>query len=386
MLAITLGTPASGSTWVFNVVRALFAIARPAAMSLAAGDAADILNNIPIGTEDAIVKAHYLDRAMLTLASLFDAKIIVTTRDPRDSVVSQRERFGASLNDAMADLTRSFSSIAMLDPSVAALTLRYEDRFMDTGDTIADIAHFLSVSVSRLEIDRILKELRPERVTRKIDRWLPSAKTRNRDYDSESHWHAGHVGDGESGKWQQRLEPDAQGAVMGALRPHMSGDWREGIVEWSSKLFHRDERCSGIELECEGEERGLIWGPYLHLPAGRWRVTPRIESCSPSQPISIRVDTFIPVAGREVIALRVVNLPVSSEERMIMEFDHYNHLEPVEIRIASIADGRRGRIMFSGVELRWLGKSERLDFLRAAPVNPAAMAFAKAAPLTVEKK
>ena len=60
MLVITLGTVASGSTWVFNAVRALLTETNPDAVSLSARDAVDLLRNVPLGCRDVVVKSHSL--------------------------------------------------------------------------------------------------------------------------------------------------------------------------------------------------------------------------------------------------------------------------------------------------------------------------------------
>lgn len=371
MLVITLGTIASGSTWAFNVVRALFAQSRPNAVSLSAGDASDLFNNVPAGSHDVIVKAHYLDRWLLTLASLFEAKIVVTTRDPRDSLVSQRERFGATLQEAIRDLSRSSATLAMIDGSLPLLNLRYEDRFMDDVTTVERIASFLELPVGKAERDLIFDENRPEAVARKVDRWLSLGKLKALGFDETSHWHEGHVGDGECGKWRQRLAPDDQEAVIGALGSDLSHFEPPKSIFWSPKLFTYFDERSGADtetFECRGEEQPFFWGPYQHLPAGRWRIAPRIELEGQDCPITVRIDTFIPVPGRDVIALRIINLPAASPERLVMEFDHHDHLEPLELRLSAIADGRCGRIRFRGADLSWLGPSERAATLAARPV------------------
>jgi len=364
MLAITLGTIASGSTWVFNVVRSLFAHARPDAVSLSAAEATSLLAQVPPGCRNILLKAHYTDSQLLTLAALFPAKTIVTTRDPRDSFVSQRERFGASLNEAISDLTRTSATFAMLHENAPTMLLRYEDGFTDDPRTIEKIASFLEFEIGAAEMRRIFDQYRPEKVARSVDRSHAAGRLRTTGFDQATHWHQGHVGDRQSGKWRQRLQPEDQEAVMGAIGSDLHDLSPAKSVYWSPKLFtYFDGRAGSPEeiIECMGEECALIWGPYQYLPAGRWQITPKISLETSATPVSIRVDTFIPVEGREILALRTVNIPNSSPDRLVMEFDHHNHLEPVELRISSIADGRRALIKFSGAELERLGPSERVE-------------------------
>lgn len=370
MLVITLGTIASGSTWLFNVVRALMAEAHPEALSLSAGDAGDLLNNVPPGTHDLVLKAHSLDDGILTMASLFDAKIIVTTRDPRDSFVSHRERFGASLHEAAADLTRASATLQRLPADAQILRLRYEDRFMDDPATIPAVSQFLGLPCSEALARHIFDRLRPEALTRKIDSWRPFGRFRQSGFEQATHWHPGHIGDGESGKWQRCLEPDEHEALLSALGSDLSRTDCPATIEWSPKLFtYYDERSatSSERLDCDGSARALVWGPYMHLPVGRWQVRPRVALKSLDQPVSLRIDIYLPSSPREQVALRVVNLP-TADERLTMEFDHFNHLEAVEMRISSLAERRCSQCEFKGAELTWLGPSERADVFNSRPV------------------
>ena len=379
MFVIALGTQGSGSTWCFNVIRDLLAKDRPDSVSLFAAEAVTLLRNVPPGTRNVVVKAHHLDAEMLTLAVLFQAKIVITTRDPRDSLVSLRERFGFGLHDSIRDLTRSAATLFMLETQLTSadaynMTLRliYEERFMDRSSTIAEIASFLNISIDPENLEEIFERLTVDKIERKIDRLKSIGKMDDLGYDDESHLHPFHVGDGESGKWEQRLSTDDQQAVMGAVGGDLLQSFPASSVEWSAKLFHYYDLRSGTAhefLECDGEGQRLIWGPYLHLRTGRWQVTPRLQIEDSGHPITIRVEIFIPVPERDILALRVLNLPASTPERLVMEFDHHDHLEPLELRVSSISDHRTGRVAFSGADLKWLGPSERQHQLAARPVG-----------------
>lgn len=371
MLIITLGTIASGSTWVFNVVRQLMAENFSDAVSLSTAEASNLLKNVPCGCRNVLVKSHHVDVAMLSLASLFECRTIATTRDPRDSLVSQRERFGATLREAVTDLSRSAATLAMLNKGGPVLHLRYEDRFTDDPDTVIRIARFLGLKADARTCQSVFDQLRPERVTRAIDRLWSRGKLKAHGFDEASHWHPGHVGDRQIGKWQQRLPPDDQEAVIGAVGGDLADLAPPVAVRWSPKLFqYYDGRTPSARevLECAGEERMLVWGPYQHLAPGRWQIKPDFKLVDLDNPVTIRFDVFIPIDGRETLGLRMVHLPVSSPERMTIEFDHHNHLEPLELRISSIRDARCAQIEFAGATLEWLGPSEHPERVTARPL------------------
>lgn len=94
MLVFTIGTVSSASTWTFNVVRCLLAADRPNVISIYIEHAADLLSNVPERVRDIVVKAHYADYPMLKLLELADARVVLTYRDPKDSIASQIERTG----------------------------------------------------------------------------------------------------------------------------------------------------------------------------------------------------------------------------------------------------------------------------------------------------
>jgi hypothetical protein len=268
------------------------------------------------------------------------------------------------------DLGRSSATLAMIDKTIPLLALRYENRFMDRDETVAEIARFLEIPLSESERSAIYKTHLPENVSRRIDRWLSLGKLAG--FEENSHWHAGHVGDGECGKWHERLSQEDEASVMGAVGSDLSEFAIPHTLYWSPKLFtYHDDRPGGASerLDCKGEAQSLLWGPYQYLPAGRWRVSPRIALAPEGGSLSVRMDTFIPIAGRETVALRIVNLPVASPERLAMEFDHYDHMQDVEFRLSAVADGRNGTIEFGGVDLTWLGPSERSTMLTAKPVT-----------------
>ena len=105
MLIITLGTQASASTWAFNVVRQLLAIHHPASISGYAEQGLELVRQLQAGAPHAVFKAHTLDLIMFNLVVATQAKVIVTSRDPRDVLVSPQERFGLELGVTARNLS-----------------------------------------------------------------------------------------------------------------------------------------------------------------------------------------------------------------------------------------------------------------------------------------
>lgn len=374
MLFIAFGTHRSGSTWIFNAIRLLAMHARlPLAVSLYSDGGSEILRNIPPGTQNVVVKVHRTDHMLMTLASLVETKIIISMRDPRDSVASLSERFSISTREAVAWLSASFASLASLPTTADRLVLHYEDRFTDNEATISAIAKFVGLNVSDDETGAILDALRGDMVRQYIESWLNASlpAKRPRDFDPVTQWHPGHVGDGRIGKWEERLQLEVSQAVLDCLEALSDASvWRSKPMRWSSRFFYyHDERSPGDDelFECTGEERLLVWGPYFFLPAGRWRFTPLLRV---DMPVVIKIDIFVALSGRGLMQLRTVVLrPDASRLANALIYEHLDHSEPLEVRLSAVGDGRRGIVMFSGVDVAFLGPCDTIGAYSAAPLG-----------------
>jgi hypothetical protein len=369
MLIVTIGTVASASTWTFNITRCLLASARSNVVSLFAERAADLLSNVPEYARDIVVKAHWADYSMLRLLDLADTRVILTYRDPKDSIASQMERTGMTFRDAVNLLATTFATFATIVGHSRVMILRYEDHFTSDRETIALIAQHLGIIVPDSIVDRLFMTFRSDNVKQEI------AKRRGdkTSVDTVTYWHVNHVGDGLVGKWRTRLSEAQIRAVSGAFPSYfIDDDWKRLPIYWSSMLFiFADERepTETETLSVSGTEGILVYGPYLSLPAGRWRILPHLKPTSMADPVTLRLDIHINLPNRGLLQLRTVALPTKHPEQMIFEFDNTSHSERIEIRIWSVNDGRRASATFSGVTLNWLGPVERNGLLAARPVT-----------------
>jgi len=362
MLVVTLGTQASASTWVFNVVRAIFATHRPAAVSYMVEEGASALNCLGSGARDVVYKAHTFDRALHNLMLLANAKVIVTSRDPRDSVVSQTERFQQDFKQAAVSLTRSLVAIASLDPRIETLHLRFEEAFFDDPQSIVKISEFIGIRLYADEAKKIFDGLSRSRVQSQIDAWATSEQARDPgEWDRVTQWHRGHIGDGIVGKWRNRLPANLQSAAQSALMPFDTDiDWCSQEIIWPAELFYttaNDIIERDVELTVDGTAHVVLYGPYMHLPVGIWAMQPLVEVIL-GAPLTIKLDVFTLAEGRDILQLKTVTLSEKDDGQCMFEVDVIDYTHPIEFRIASMSDGRSGRIRFSGVRLRYLGESQ----------------------------
>ena len=240
MLIVTLGTVASASTWTFNVARCLLASDRSNVVSLFAGRAADLLSNVTDYTRDIVVKAHWADYSMLRLVNLADTRVILTYRDPKDSVASQMERAGMSFRGAVSQLATTFATFATIVHHPHVFILRYEDNFTSDRKTIMLMAQHLRVTVVDSTMDTLFMTFRSDNVKKEIANWKPDVTP----FDPVTYWHDKHVGDGLVGKWRTRLSEAQIRAVSGAFPSYFIDDnWKRLPIHWSSMLFNfADER------------------------------------------------------------------------------------------------------------------------------------------------
>jgi hypothetical protein len=353
-----LGTHASGSTWLFNVVLALFRASEWPVFSASCDDATDALDSMPIDVGDVVLKSHSLDQRLIRVARLAGARIIVSTRDPRDSVVSQRERFGSTVKEAAYDLSKAFSTIGSLNVDLPILRFAYEDRFMDDPSSVKTIALFLGLAVSDEAIAAIHAALRPETVRKRIEERVSSlAADTIACQDPDTQWHPGHVGDGRVGKWRDHLNTANRDIVNGCLSPLTApGLWQKQPLHWSAELF---ETAIGAPEQATvtilpAQDSGLFcWGPYLHLPTGRWRATPSVRHVSWWKSHSVEADVYLPWSDHQLAQTRGA-IGHGRSYDLAVDFEHYDHYQPVELRLRSLVDAGPS-IFFSGWTLNWLG-------------------------------
>jgi hypothetical protein len=362
LLVLTIGTQASASTWVFNVVRKIFAIHRPWALSNMGEHGGTALTSLGRGTKDAVFKVHFLDQAMANLLLLADSKVIVTHRDCRDVIVSNDQRFGMSHQDTIRSLSRTLTDILALPTDLQTLHLNYEDGFASKLQTVQEIADFIGLPIDGQQASLIHADLAPRVIKNKISEWMMAhPELAESDWDRTTQWHPNHLGDGLVGKWREQLPADISLAAVQSLAPFYRPDWQSQHITWKTELFLG--QCGAlmqpiVDLEISGEEKMLCWGPYLNLPVGRWRFKPLIKNLS-TQKISVKADVATFAAGVGIINMNTFTLPSSPSEPPALYADISDHRHTIEVRLQSLADGRKGSIRFEGVEIEYLGETEK---------------------------
>jgi hypothetical protein len=218
------GLKSSGSTWLYNVVIQLL---KEKTRGGVAAFYADNFAMFPPDTERAralVIKAHEPSEALVYLARLIRGRMFLTVREPRDAIASLLQRFKHSFESTLQETARQSVRIADIARSEDMQTYRYEDGFFDRLETVGEIADALGIKVSKVAQKRIYHALTRDSVRQKIAGMKKKGtfgKKPNADsFDSATHWHPGHVGDGLIGKYESVLTSAQQRKVLAATRAY----------------------------------------------------------------------------------------------------------------------------------------------------------------------
>jgi hypothetical protein len=222
---LCLGLKSSGSTWLYNVAIRILKEARPAKGEGRAKVAAFFADNegmLPDGAATAdilIIKTHEPSKAILFLTRFSRGRVLVSVREPRDSVASLMQRFDHSFESALRDVRVGSKFVVDLSHEKETLTLRYEDGFADDERTVDQVARFLGVRLTKAARGRIFNSLTREAVQKKIEK-LHKGETDPNAFDFTTQWHPGHVGDGRVGKFKSVLTPAQQRKIESTTKDY----------------------------------------------------------------------------------------------------------------------------------------------------------------------
>jgi hypothetical protein len=220
-----IGLYASASTWAFNVVRLVHAVAEPPvrAQTHFFADRVDFAALAAPGTH--IVKSHEIDDA----ASVEELgkraeRFVITVRDPRDAVASLMTYHGHEFERALGHVDKAMRLCVRYAADPRGQVFYYESKFYE-NETMPDIlAAHVGVTLGGGMGAKIFKALRREEVESYIATLpgrpgvLQDRKSGDR-LDPQTHWHTHHAGrTGQIGRWQSGLTPEQAQAVQARLR------------------------------------------------------------------------------------------------------------------------------------------------------------------------
>ncbi|WP_419727827.1 hypothetical protein [Lichenicola sp.] len=216
------GMFASGSTWLYNVARAVARELDPHGVidERFVFQLRDTEGLSARGVRH-IVKAHQAVGGVEAVAAASDA-ILVTLRDPRDAVVSLMQYQNFSFSQALFNVRRAAEACVLLGRLPQAVTLHYELGFIDDIRTIDGVAGHMGGVLRPEARNAIFQANRRQAVERfigQLDRQPTTIVDARGDiYDLRSHWHRHHAGrTGEIGRWRRLLYPAQVHGIETAL-------------------------------------------------------------------------------------------------------------------------------------------------------------------------
>jgi hypothetical protein len=207
-LIAAAGLFSSGSTWAFNVLRAV--LQRRLGADGYSSLYADLLADPVLASgKPTVIKCHQPSAGLAALLGLLKAPVALTIRDPRDAVASLVQRFDQPVETAIAQVARSAFALAHLHDRVPATVLRYEDGFSGSADAVRQLADLADAALPSRDLEVIGRALSATAVKAFIDRRVRAITTASPadQWDAATHWHPNHLGDGAIGKYAHVLTP-----------------------------------------------------------------------------------------------------------------------------------------------------------------------------------
>jgi hypothetical protein len=223
-----LGTYGSASTWTFNVVQKLAGMLAPE-RPVVPHFVNDSLDELNWSAGTLVVKSH-ATTAAAELARRARA-IIITIRDPRDSLASLMAHNKVPLDIALDIISASAQLCARYAKHERAVLLRFDDRFFDDPATIRKLATLFDGTLPDADLQRIFAETRREEIEKfiagmdqrpTVTTFFNETINAEDTLDDVTGWHKHHAGrKGEDGRWRRELSASEVGAIEHRLRKWM---------------------------------------------------------------------------------------------------------------------------------------------------------------------
>lgn len=224
------GLKGSGSTWLYNVVTEILkegacraAASQPRSSPRIMQFYADAVSAFPpqaASVFQLVIKTHVPDESLNVFAAFAHASVLLTIREPRDSVASVMQRFGHPFDTALGEIAAGSARLAAFRTTYDPPVFRYEDRFFERPETIAQLARILRVPLAQRAAEKIFKRHTRPAVAKRIralEKQGAFGQIPDPDrFDPASHWHPGHIGDAASGKFASVLSSPQQRRILSA--------------------------------------------------------------------------------------------------------------------------------------------------------------------------
>ena len=144
----------------------------------------------------------------------------------------------------------------------------------------------------------------------------------------------------------------------------------ESEIEWPREIFCTGAKGETAEAEVKlvGGRRFLLWGPYLNLPFGAWRLSVKFEVVDNLSGNELETDIFSPNTQAQ-LARCVVKLPALGHFQFSLDFMNADPSSPLEMRIVLLRGAIEGHFALRQVTLQPIAGAGEL-----VTITPAAVA------------
>jgi hypothetical protein len=222
-----LGMYSSGSTWMFNAIRAVGNTLFPGKPHI--GVYAESTDQLPPGWPESdrlIIKSHHTDATATALVSQHADRIWISVRDPRDAVASAMTYMLPDFASALEAVTRSALHAERFIRDPRSVLLRYEDGFIDDPTTLDRFASAFSRTLTPQDRDRLFQQTRRTAIEAMIQEFDPNETVDDgfpgHRVHMETQWHTHHLNrTGEVGRWRHTLDATQVKDIERRLGPWM---------------------------------------------------------------------------------------------------------------------------------------------------------------------
>ena len=227
MIVLLTGMGRSGSTWAFNVAKALLSRETRAITgeyNTAVGEAIAALDP---RVEHHLIKAHMVDRIGHMLIRHRMCRTICTWREPLDCIASSLEAFGSAFATTVALAQAGLAFLDLQSREGGILFIAYDDLVGRPHDIIGAIGRYLGCPPDDDEVRRIAELFSKDNVARFADKLERTTDARggSAGWDRDTLLYPGHVR-AQPSRLEQLVTPDQLRDVIAALAPYVDAHGR----------------------------------------------------------------------------------------------------------------------------------------------------------------
>jgi hypothetical protein len=250
------------------------------------------------GAAHAVIKSHRVEAFLAPVLANPGVKVLMTVRDPRDATTSLVQRFGMDPGVAAMQINRSLASILTLAAAKPHLVHFFEDRFYAKHETVAELADFIGVTITRQQSMEIAARFSPGAVKSFLAKIaeVPRPGGECATFDEDTQLHQTHLSDMKIGKWasvldgQMAMRTDrlfrSYAELFAVRRSHSCDRDPELNLEFSADLFRPIDNLDicGRKLSAAevADPLGLRVLDHVYLPAGTWAMQFSVEAPNPA--------------------------------------------------------------------------------------------------------